>query len=249
MATFDVADVFDDDYLHFYADILDDARSDAETALIRRLLRIGPGDRVLDVPCGHGRLANRLAAAGAEVTGVDITPPFLELARDDAAGRGLSVTYLDGDVRDLPVLGPFDAVVNWFTSFGYHDDDTERAVLAGLRRVLRPGGRLGLELMNRDRVVRGRVPGQPPPTFTVEVGDDLLVDEVDLDPVGARAVTRRTMVRDGRVRRTTFDVRLFTEPELRSWLADAGFATVETFGTRGEAFTWASDRLIAVATA
>ena len=49
---------------------------------------------VLDLACGHGRIANRLAQRGAQVTGLDATPLFLEQARRDAAERGVEVDYV-----------------------------------------------------------------------------------------------------------------------------------------------------------
>lgn len=86
----DTAAVFNDDYLYFYAERLDRAHSDAETDLLCRVLGVEPGMRVLDLACGHGRIANRLAARGCEVTGLDATPLFLDLARRDAEEMGVS---------------------------------------------------------------------------------------------------------------------------------------------------------------
>ncbi len=251
-AWFALASVFDDDYLHFYAHILSDERSEAEAELISRLAGIGPDTWVLDVPCGHGRIANRLAARGAEVVGVDASQPFLDLARRDAAGRGVDVRYLLGDMRDLESVGVgqgYDVVVNWFTSFGYHDDPTDRKLLAGFHQVLRPGGTLLLETVNRDRVLRSRVAGNPAPAFVVERDDVLMIDRVELDPPASRALTQRIVVRGQRVRRTTFSVRLFTFTELRDWLTDAGFQNISAFDARGNPFSWTSDRLLVVATA
>jgi 2-polyprenyl-3-methyl-5-hydroxy-6-metoxy-1,4-benzoquinol methylase len=51
---------------------------------------------VLDLACGHGRIANRLTQRGARVTGLDATPLFLEQARRDAAARGVEVDYVSG---------------------------------------------------------------------------------------------------------------------------------------------------------
>ena len=75
-----------------------------------------------------------------KVTGVDATELFLARARE----YGSSVEYLHGDIRSLPVDGPFDVALSWFTSFGYFDDDDNRRVLSEYRRALRPGGRLRL---------------------------------------------------------------------------------------------------------
>ena len=80
--------VFDEDYLYFYETFLHDERNEKEAELIARLLDLGPGADVLDVPCGHGRIAVRLARRGCRVTGLDASPLFLERARQAAAAAG-----------------------------------------------------------------------------------------------------------------------------------------------------------------
>jgi len=62
--TFDLEGTFGDDYLYFYEDSIDDEHSDSDTAEILGLLDLPAGSRILDAPCGHGRIACRLAAAG-----------------------------------------------------------------------------------------------------------------------------------------------------------------------------------------
>jgi cyclopropane fatty-acyl-phospholipid synthase-like methyltransferase len=113
-------ELFDDDYLHFYTDVLGAGRSDADAGLVARLLSLEPGMRVLDVPCGEGRIAGRLARLGCEVVGVDYTERWVELARKQYP----EATFELGDMRSLPYAEEFDAVVNWFTSFGYFDPET-----------------------------------------------------------------------------------------------------------------------------
>ena len=152
---FETEAVFDDDYLYFYDQVLTEERSDREAELIWRLGGLKEGTRVLDLACGHGRLANRLAARGAAVTGLDVTERFLEVARADARDRGVSVDYVHGDVRALPWTEEFDVVVNWFTAFGYFDDDENRRVLEGVHRSLRPGGRFLLELNHGPTLIAG----------------------------------------------------------------------------------------------
>src|ERR1700728_3367095 len=119
---FDMEGTFGDDYLYFYEESIDDAHSDADTAEILGLLDLPPGARILDAPCGHGRIARRLAAAGMEVTGVDLSEAFIALAQRDPVGPPGSTVFEVGDLRALPTSGPFDAAVCWFTSFGYYDD-------------------------------------------------------------------------------------------------------------------------------
>ncbi len=242
MTEFDVEGVFGADYLFFHAERLGPVASDAEAELAARTAALEPGDEVLDLACGHGRIANRLAARGCRVTGLDAVPLFLDQARADADALGVKVEYLQGDMRELPWTEHFDAVVNWFTAFGYFDDDGNRAVLAEVARALRPGGRFALELNHFPWLMRNFLP-----TTTVERDGDLLVDRNEFDPLTSRVTVRRTTVRDGRRRDTGFSVRMLTFPELRSWLLVAGFREVTGFGADGGPLTAASPRLIAVA--
>ena len=190
--------LFDEDYLYFYEDFLSDEQSDTETELIWRLLELEPGMEVLDLACGHGRIANRLAERGARVTGLDATPLFLERARADAEARGVDVDYVEGDMRELPWESRFDRIVNWFTAFGYFDDDEEdRRVLRAAHRALRPGGRLLIENNNTAELL-----GRWQPSVVIERDGNLMIDRSRFDPVRGRATTERVIVRDGTTRRS-----------------------------------------------
>ncbi len=219
--TFDMEATFGGDYLYFYEESIDDAHSDADTAEILGLLGLPPGSRILDAPCGHGRIARRLAAAGMDVTGVDLTPAYLEHARTDPHLPRGGVVYLEGDVRSLPVDGPFDAVVCWLNSFGYYDDPDCHRVLQEFHRVLRPGGKVAIDTMHHDGGVRHFTPA--PDAVVVQRGDDTMVEVSMFDPVAGRMVIARTVHREGAVRHASYFVRLPTPPEWVVWLEAAGF--------------------------
>jgi SAM-dependent methyltransferase len=240
---FDAEGLFDEDYLYFYEGMLTDARSDAETELIWRLLELQPGMRILDLACGHGRIANRLAIRGCQVTGLDATPLFLDRARRDAAAHEVTVEYIDGDMRSLPWAQHFDRVINWFTAFGYFDDPGNRLVLRQIAQVLKPGGRLALDLMNRDWLVREFQPDR----IAAERNGDLMIDRSRLDPLTSRVLTERIVLRGSRTRRVPFFVRLFTFTELRDWLVPVGFTDVHGYGEDAAPLSPTSRRLIVTA--
>lgn len=234
--------VFDEDYLYFYEQLLTDEQSDREVDLLWSLLELEPGMQVLDLACGHGRIANRLARRGARVTGLDATPLFLERAREDAARGGVRVDYIEGDMRSPPWEERYDVVISWFTSFGYFDDDGNRAVLAGAERALRPGGRLLLDLNHLTGLLR-----QLRPTEVTERDDAFAIDRREYDVSTGRFETERTIVRGGSVRRFSFAVRAFTFVELREWLWGSGFEGVEGFGRDGAPLTLDHSRMVIVA--
>lgn len=241
---FELDEVFGPDYLYFYEERLGPEVSDAEAGQIRELLQLRPGMTVLDAPCGHGRIANRLAARSAEVTGVDRSAEFLDLARKQAAELGVTVRYVQADLRDLPELGTFDRVVNWFTSFGYFGDRLDRQLLERFRRALKPGGFLLIEHQNRDRLLR-----TAQGAFVEERDGDLLIDRPVFDPLAGRMDTERIVVRGGGVKRSRFSVRVFAASEIRSWLEDAGFHHVRVVDRDGSPFTPESRRMVVLATA
>jgi ubiquinone/menaquinone biosynthesis C-methylase UbiE len=244
---FDVPAAFGDDYLYFYDESINDVHSDMDTAEILALLDLPSGSRILDAPCGHGRIARRLATAGMEVTGVDLQAATLEQARADPLLPPDSVTYVQGDVRDLPVDGPFDAVVCWLNSFGYYDDIDCHRVLEEFHRVLRPGGKVAIDTMHHDGGVRHFTPA--PDAVVVQHGDDTMVEVSTFDPVAGRMIVERTVYRDGAVRHVSYFVRLPTPPEWVQWLQGAGFRDVRFRAGGGGPLELDSWELVVVAIA
>lgn len=120
-------------------------------------LRLPASASILDLCCGMGRHALALAEAGYRVTGVDLSDVLLEEAMaHDTRGQ---VKFLRGDMRELPVEGPYDAVVNLFTSFGYFADNADNArVFQEIHRVLKPQGRFIVDFLNPSYVREHLVP-------------------------------------------------------------------------------------------
>jgi SAM-dependent methyltransferase len=107
-----------------------------------------PGNSWLDLACGTGAVAMRAAAAGAEVTGVDLAPDLVETARSRAGEAGLPIEYETGDCEDLRFHdGTFDVVSS---SVGIMFAPDQKAAAAEIARVGAPGGRLGLTAWRPD---------------------------------------------------------------------------------------------------
>ena len=109
-----------------------------------RWLKVAPGCRVLDVGCGVGRWSRLLAARGARVTGVDLSPTMIEEARRRAARAGLAerCDFQVQDVCNLQVHGQFDLVLAVTVLQHILDPVGLRAAITAMSRQLAPGGRM-----------------------------------------------------------------------------------------------------------
>ena len=160
------------------------------------LLAPQPGERVLDLGCGDGTLTLRLQEAGCEVLGVDSSPEQVAAAR----ARGLQAEVVDG--QSLPFSERFDAV---FSNAALHWMLKPEAVLAGVARALKPGGRFVAEMGgagNVESVVRAYAAeyaplGIPldahnPWFFPDEARYAALLRDAGLEPAALQRFTRPT---------------------------------------------------------
>jgi SAM-dependent methyltransferase len=192
------------------------------------MLDLPEGARILDVPCGFGRIAGPLHERGYEVVGIDISAEQIDLARD----RNPGPTYLVGDMR-RPPEGPFDAVLNIFTSFGYFAErEEDLSALQAWYGSVRAGGQLVMVLNDRDRFVwheaRRSTQGGGDGPDTDDDRDDAgtIVREVrETDWV--EGVQYATVTYQGATK--SFRVRLYTATELVRELREVGFTEVEAF--------------------
>ena len=116
-----------------------DSIGDMHVALVEAL-GPRPGERWLDVGCGSGNLAELAAGAGASVTGIDLSPRLVEVAKARAEAGGYDIEYRVGDAEQLDVDdASFDRVVSSVAMIFAPDHEAAAREVA---RVTRPGGRL-----------------------------------------------------------------------------------------------------------
>jgi SAM-dependent methyltransferase len=220
------------------------AMAEDDTQVVRRLLPAPPA-KVLDVPCGDGRITTRLAAAGYEAIGVDIIAAEVEQARRNAAGT--TARFEVGDLRALPDVGRVDALVSWGNAFGYLVPEETARSLASMRAALRPGGRLVLESLT---IAESFLVAGFKPNTEWEYGG------IRLSATNHYRVSESRLESDftfedaeGHVEHTRAAHHVHTSGEVVRLLRQAGFGEIELLGSDGvEPYALGSPRLIAVAT-
>jgi SAM-dependent methyltransferase len=218
---------FGDFYLRAFAGDERDVQAEAQALAATRLANTPERGDVLDAPCGFGRHAIPLARAGFRVTGADRSRVLLDEARRRTQGERWP-KWVHADYRELPLPdASFDLVVNLFSSLGYLGDQEDTRALAELRRVLRPDGRLVLETMHRDLLVR---------VFNEQdwklLGEGrLLLEQRTFDPAaGVVQMTQTHIPAEGARESRTMSLRLYTATELLAMLERAGFGEARCHG-------------------
>lgn len=236
---------FDDLALDVWQRSRDEDLTREEAGYLAEVLELDGPRRVLDVPCGDGRHAVRLAAAGHDVTGVDAAEENGRrlAARADAAG--VSVRFVRADMRELPTAA-FDAAYCWGNSFGYFPRaETERFVRA-MADALVPGGRLAIDTALAAESLLPELSRQS--WHRVDDRRTILL-ECEYDVAESRLDTTYTTLLDGRVvSARPSHAWIFTSGELVAMAERAGLEVVALHGDLdGAAFELASERLVLVA--
>jgi len=211
----------------FWRAVIPDEATGEEVDFLERALALGKAARVLDAPCGHGRHSLELARRGYRVTGVDWGDDLLAAARASSEKQGLAIGWEKRDMRSLAFDGEFDAAFCAGNSFGYFDDDGNRAYLESITRSLAPGGRFVLE--------------------SGWIAESLFADfhaRLDISAGGIRFVAENRYVpatgfvenvfrasKGGRRESKAARHRVYTCRELLGMVERAGLSPIETWGT------------------
>jgi ubiquinone/menaquinone biosynthesis C-methylase UbiE len=216
-----VEELFDGPYDSEYAGVLANTeRAAREAEFIIRELDLKETDRVLDLACGHGRHALLAAGHVAEVVAYDRTKRFIEYGQRWATDRGVTnVQFIIGDMRELSFDAEFDAVYNYFTSWGYYDDETNFDILKRIRHALKPGGQFLLEFIARDVLMRGF---KDRDWYELDDGTVVLIEHSFNFETG-RQHSQRTYRKGSETKMVEIDLRIPAPEELLCLFREAGF--------------------------
>ncbi|HEV2852450.1 MAG TPA: class I SAM-dependent methyltransferase [Thermoanaerobaculia bacterium] len=231
---------FGEEYLELYSH-RDESEAGEHVDFVEKHLGSGGSwpEAVLDLACGAGRHTATLRRQGYRTLGLDLSLTLLARMR----ARGLP--RVAGDMRLLPFrAGSFDWVLNFFTSFGYFERERENfRVLEEIVRVLSPGGRFLIDLMN---------PGPALANLKPRDAQDLDGRRVEVErryDAGSHRINKRIVVSaPGEPPRTFFEsVRIYQPEEVIIGLRWAGLEVSSLFGNfQGDPYERDSERLILI---
>jgi SAM-dependent methyltransferase len=123
---------------------------------VRWILDKVPGDRleILDLGCGPGLYAEKMAVKGHTVTGMDFSANSISYARGSADCKGLGITYLHQDYLELDDENRYDLIMMIFTDFGVLIPEERERLLKNIHRALKPGGRFLFDVLNENFPVK-----------------------------------------------------------------------------------------------
>jgi SAM-dependent methyltransferase len=225
----------------------------AEADFLVKALQCKPGKRVLDVPCGNGRLSYELARRGFHATGVDISEEFIAEARagtgDPPANAGGTdlvprVEFILGDMRSIEVDAVFDGAFCFGNSFGFMKFADMEKFLSGVASSLKPGARFIIETgMAAESVL---------PDFeeqtSHEVGDMSIIIKERYIAAESCIDSEYIFERDGTSETRLAKHWIYTAAEIQRMLTRAGFEVIEIFGSlKSEPYKLGSNDLIVIA--
>jgi SAM-dependent methyltransferase len=230
--------------LDFWRAAVSPEQTRAEANFLQQHLQVSEAARVLDVPCGGGRLALELAARGCNLTGVDISSEFIAEATSASAARNLQIEWFNQDMRELPWPDTFDGAFSCGNSFGYLDDQGNAEFLKAVGRVLRPGARF---VMDTGATAESILPSFQERRW-FEIGGITFLINSRYDHEQGRIFTEYTFIREQEIEKRPATQRVYAFSEIKRLLNDAGLEIENAFSSlSGEAFRLGSQRLFLVA--
>lgn len=189
--------------------------TDNELIYMKAILEEAKVVSILDLFCGIGRHANRLSEEGYKVTGVDINPETIEIAKSEKT----NVNYIVQDVRHFEPVEKYDACLLMQTSFGYFSDSENKEIIGKIYNLLNQNGILIIDIPNRDNMLKN---------FGyrdwLTIGETTYCISHQFDYINSRRNTTMKVIDKSSERETSHSIRMYTIVEIINILESSGFS-------------------------
>ena len=203
--------------------------TEREAEFLIKALNCAAGSRVLDVPCGNGRLSFALAKRGISVTGVDISPEFIEEAQSLAENTSETPLpqFILGDMRSLEGDLVYNGAYCFGNSFGFMQYADMEKFLSGVARALKPGARF---IINTGMAAESILPDFEEQS-SHQVGDISMTVKERYVAAESCIDSEYIFERDGRSESHFAKHWIYTTAEIQRMLQRAGFRVIDLFGS------------------
>lgn len=209
---------------------------DAQVDWIHQVVLKGRPSRILDLGCGPGLYASRLADLGHSCTGIDFSPASIAYAKEQVTARNLHCLYCEADIRSAEYGSGYDLAMSIFGEFNVFRPEEARLILHKSFAALKPGGYLLLE-PHTFEVVRelGKQPRSWHATESGLFGDEpYLYLQENIWAEEAKVAKQRYYIIDpasGDVTCHSSSMQAYTNEAYLSLLEDCGFVDVSILGS------------------
>ena len=228
---------FGNEYLTVYAH-RDENEARELIRLLHSNLNLSQNSKIIDLCCGQGRHAIRLAEMGYQVIGVDLSRTLLEAAKYLGKGN-TAAKFVQADMRLLPFRKKFDLLLNLFTSFGYFETDEQNvSVFREFQKVLKTGACFVFDYMNTEHVRKTLIPCHKEQVDKTRIIQERTIKE--------GRVQKKITLKSGAEEAVFYEsVKMYNPDTIYSMLESADLEIIQVFGNYdGSAFDETSPRLI-----
>ena len=214
-----------EDYENAYG-ITDDV-TNSEVEFLINEASISLSSEILDLCCGTGRHSIRLAELGYNITGLDISSDFLRIAAEKSFESGLSIRWINRDMRNIQFEGKFDLVFIMFGAWGFFEEDIENyKVFQEVNQALKADGHFILDYFNRYWIMQNFQP-----FHWAERKTGYYLEKRQFDHYKGRLNTESVFLkRDGSVKKWETSIRAFTLQEILNMIQQSGLHFTNVYG-------------------
>lgn len=196
------------------------------TKALVNFLQPMPGASILDLCCGYGIYSVELARLGFNVTGVDITAPWLDQGKKRAGENNVTIDFIKEDMREFCRPASFDFIINMFTSFGYFENkEDDLTVLRKSFTSLKEKGKLLINLYPKELVARNFTTMK---VYNLE--EYIVVAEAKILQNWTWIENKLKVIKDHQVKELRYAHRLYSAEELKNLFVEVGFKNVSVYG-------------------
>lgn len=239
-----IRDFFTGLWLEVQKNFYSEKQSLAQTKFILDVMGLRGKKKVLDIPCGNGRISNILTRKGFNVTGVDFNKHLFSLfAKREALKKKLKTRFFNISMFDIKWENEFDTAICFWGSFGYSNDENNINFLRKIYNSLRKNGKFLIDTVTAETLL---------PRFQkrgwMKVRDIYVLENRNYDALNSRINVEWTFIKKGLAETRYTSIRLYTYLELVNILREIGFRMFISYGSfNKDKFTFNSNRLYLVA--